>query len=319
MMEVERKIPTAEDVTAAKERVAPYVHRTPQVTCAGIDRIASARLMFKCENLQKAGAFKFRGACNAVFSLDDDEAQRGVATHSSGNHAGALALAAGMRGVPAHVVMPDNSARPKVEAVRSYGGRITECSSRVKDRARVVEGVLEETGATFVHPSDDPRVIAGQATAALELMEDAGEPDVIVAPVGGGGLLSGTALAARHFSKNVRVIGAEPVGADDAKRSLQEGRIVPSVNPLTIADGLLTSLGDNTFPIIRDNVDDIVTVSEEAIVRAMRLLMARAKLVVEPSGAVSLAAVLEAPEVFSGKRVGVIVSGGNLDLERLPW
>ncbi len=275
--------PTFDDVRLAAERIRPYAHRTPVLTCAAIDKRLGASIFMKCENFQKVGAFKFRGAVNAVFSLTDAEAARGVATHSSGNHAQALALAARMRGIPAVIVMPSNAPAVKKAAVAGYGARIVFCEPTNEAREAALAEVVRETGAAFVHPSNDPRVIAGQGTAALELLEEIPGLDVVMAPVGGGGLLSGTALAVKGVSPRTRVVAAEPKGADDACRSLQAGRIIPSTNPKTIADGLLTSLGDNNFPIIRELVERIVTVSEEAIVAAMRFVWERAKIVIEPS------------------------------------
>lgn len=304
---------------AAAERVRPYVHRTPVLTCRSLDEMAGCRLLFKCENFQKVGAFKFRGAVNAVFSLPEAEAARGVATHSSGNHAQAVALAARLRGVAAHIVMPENSSRVKVAAVRGYGGHVTFCGTALKEREEVLTGVLRRTGAVFLHPSDDPAVIAGQATCCLEFLEDAPDLDVVMAPVGGGGLASGTALACRLRGNRVRVVAAEPKAAADALRSLQAGSIQPSLDPRTVADGLRTSLGKNTFFILKSLGVRIVTAGEEAIVSAMRTLWERMKILVEPSAAVPLAAILEGGFRADGARVGVILSGGNVDLDRLPW
>jgi threonine dehydratase len=311
--------PTLADIERAAERIRPYAHRTPVLTCAALNGRTGAELFFKCENFQKVGAFKFRGAANAVFSLSEAEAARGVATHSSGNHAQALALAARLRGVPAHIVMPDNSPKVKVEAVRGYGGRIVFCRPTQAERERTLAEVVRETGAAFVHPYDDERVIAGQATAARELLAEVPRLDLLLAPVGGGGLASGTALAARYLAPAARVVAAEPAGADDARRSLAEGRIVPSLEPRTIADGLRTSLGRLTFPILRALLAEVVTVSEEGIVAAMRLVWERMKVLIEPSAAVPVAALLEGALPARGLRVGVILSGGNLDLDALPW
>ena len=311
--------PTITDIRQAAERIRPHAHRTPVMTCRSLDERVGARVFMKCENLQKVGAFKFRGACNAVLSLSPDEAARGVATHSSGNHAQALALAAAMRGIPAYIVMPRNAPAVKQGAVAGYGGIITLCEPTLAARESTLAEVVAATGAEVVHPYNDVRVIAGQGTAALELLADVPDLDVIMAPVGGGGLLSGTAIAARAVAPQMRVIAAEPAGADDAFRSLAAGHIIPSVQPQTIADGLLTSLGDLTFPIIRDHVEQIVTVSEPAIVAAMKFVWERAKLVVEPSGVVPIAALWEEAIDLRGLRVGVILSGGNVDLEHLPW
>jgi threonine dehydratase len=284
-----------------------------------MDALTGAALFFKCENFQKVGAFKFRGAANAVFSLDDAAARRGVATHSSGNHAQALALAARLRGIAACIVMPEDAPRVKVEAVRGYGARIVFSGNAPQDRERVLAEVTEETGAEFIHPSNDLRVIAGQGTCALEIMDEAPDLDLVVAPVGGGGLLSGTALAVQALSPRTRVIGAEPAAADDAQRSFRSGTLIASGSPVTIADGLRTSLGSNTFPIIRALVADIVTAGEESIARATRLVWERMKIVIEPSAAVPLAAILEGKLDVRGKRVAVILSGGNVDLDALPW
>lgn len=313
------ELPRHENVREAADRIRPHARRTPVLTCDTLDRRAGARLFFKCENFQKVGAFKFRGACNAVLSLDAATAARGVATHSSGNHAQALALAARLRGIPAHIVMPETAPTVKREAVAGYGGAIRFCAPTLAAREATLAQVVAETGAVVVHPYNDARVIAGQGTAALELLQEVGELDAIVAPVGGGGLLSGTALAAEGLSPGTRVFGAEPAGADDARRSLREGRIVPSVDPRTVADGLLTSLGELTFAIIRRRVEDIVTIDDPAIVAAMRLLWERMKIVVEPSAAVPLAALLAGAPSLAGRRVGVVLSGGNVDLDRLPW
>jgi threonine dehydratase len=311
--------PTLADIRAAAARIAPYAHRTPVLTCAALDERLGARIFLKCENFQKVGAFKFRGAANAAFSLSPNAAARGVATHSSGNHAQALALAARLRGIPAFIVMPDNAPAVKKAAVAGYGGRITYCEPTLKARETTLEGVVRETGAEIVHPYNDDRVIAGQGTAALELLEDVPGLDAVLAPVGGGGLLSGTAIAASSLQPGIRVIAAEPEGADDACRSFRAGHILPSTAPKTIADGLLTSLGDRTFPVIRERVEDIVTVSEAAIIAAMKFVWERAKIVIEPSSAVPVAALWERKIDLGGLRVGIILSGGNVDLDRLPW
>jgi threonine dehydratase len=273
----------------------------------------------KCENLQKVGAFKFRGATNAVFALTDEEAARGVVTHSSGNHAQALALAARLRGIPAYIVMPDNAPQVKKDAVAGYGGRITFCEPTLEARENTMDSIRLDTGASVVHPYNNERVIAGQGTATLELLEDVPGLDVVIAPVGGGGLLSGTAIAAAGMKRGIRIIGAEPEMADDAFRSLQAGKIIPSQNPKTIADGLLTSLGELTFPIIRKNVEQIVTVSEEAIIVAMKFVWERAKIIIEPSAAAAIGILWERKIDLSGLKIGVIISGGNVDLEKLPW
>ncbi len=311
--------PTVEDIRTAVRRIAPHAHRTPVLTSRTMDGLTGAAIFFKCENLQRMGAFKFRGALNAVFSLDDEAARRGVATHSSGNHAQALALAARLRGIQACIVMPRDAPKVKVEAVRGYGARIVFSGNAPGDRERTLKEVVEESGAVFIHPSDDLRVIAGQGTCAVEVMEEVPELDMVVAPVGGGGLLSGTAIAVRALSPSTRVVGAEPAAADDAYRSFTSGVLHPSGNPRTVADGLRTSLGPNTFPIVRSRVAQIVTTSEEAIISAMKLIWERMKIVVEPSAAVPLAAILEGRLEVRGSRTAVILSGGNVDLDTLPW
>lgn len=312
-------IPTYTDIENAHEIVQKYAHCTPVLSSVSINDIVGTELFFKCENLQKVGAFKFRGACNAVFSLSEEDAALGVATHSSGNHAAALALAARMRGIDAHIVMPENSPEIKKKAVAGYGAKITFCKPTLQARESTLAEVIAKTGATEIHPYNNFYVIAGQGTAAKELIEDKGEFDLIMAPVGGGGLLSGTAISAKHLLPNCKVIAAEPAGADDAYRSFHSKLWVPSENPQTIADGLLTSLGERNFQIILDKVDDIVCVSEESIVEAMRMIWERMKIIIEPSSAVPLAAILEKKVDVQDKRVGIILSGGNLDLGKLPF
>jgi threonine dehydratase len=311
--------PTIDDVVAAAERIKPYAHRTPVLTCGALNKLCCAELFFKCENFQKAGVFKIRGATNTVFSLSEREASKGVATHSSGNHGAALALAAGWRGAKAYIVMPKNAPRVKKEAVAGYGGVIIYCEPTLEARESGLAEVVAREGAEFVHPYNDPRVVAGQGTAALELCEEVPYLDTVMTPVGGGGLLSGTAIAVNARAPKTQVIAAEPEMADDAYRSLRAGKIIPSRDPQTIADGLRTSLGELTFSIIRRRVADIVTVSEEAIIRAMRTIWERMKIVVEPSAAVPVGALLTKRDEVPGKRIGVILSGGNVDLERLPW
>lgn len=308
-----------EDIRTAAERIKPYIHRTPVMTNESLNQKVGAQVFMKCENLQKVGAFKFRGASNAVWSLTDEEAARGVVTHSSGNHAQALALAAKMRGIPAYIVMPSNAPQVKKNAVAGYGGQITFCEPTLAARESTMEGIRQSTGASVVHPYDNERVIAGQGTAVLELLQDVSDLDVVIAPVGGGGLLSGTSVAATETKKGIRVIAAEPEMADDAFRSLKAGKIIPSMNPKTVADGLLTSLGDMTFPIIQERVEQIVTVSEAGIIDAMKFVWERAKIVIEPSAATVLAVLWEKEIDLSGLKVGVILSGGNVDLEKLPW
>lgn len=311
--------PTLNDIRQAAERIKPYAHRTPVLTNESLNRQVEAQVFLKCENLQKVGAFKFRGACNAVFSLSDEEAARGVCTHSSGNHAAALALAARMRGIPAYIVMPSNAPQVKKDAVAGYGGIITFCEPTLAARESTLDRIRLDTGASVVHPYNDVRVIAGQGTAALELLEDVPDLDVIIAPVGGGGLLSGTSIAATGIKKGIRVIAGEPEMADDAFRSMQAGEIIPSENPKTIADGLLTSLGDLTFPIIQKNVEQIVTVSEAGIVASMKFVWERAKIIIEPSSAVAVGVLWEKKIDLLGLKVGIIISGGNVDLKKLPW
>lgn len=311
--------PTLKDIREAAQRIKPYIHRTPVLTSKSLDQQIGARVYLKCENLQKVGAFKFRGACNAVFSLGDKEAARGVSTHSSGNHAQALALAARLRGIPAYIVMPRNAPKVKKEAVAGYGGLITFCEPTLEARESTLLKIAEETGATVIHPYDNERVIAGQGTAALELLEDIANLDVIIAPIGGGGLISGTSIAATEIRKGFRVIAGEPEMAADAYRSVQAGEIIPSVNPKTIADGLLTSLGKITFPIIQERVERIITVSESAIIESMKFIWERAKIVIEPSAAVAIGVLWERKIDLRGLKVGVILSGGNVDLEKLPW
>ncbi|NVL92412.1 MAG: pyridoxal-phosphate dependent enzyme [Desulfobacterales bacterium] len=311
--------PTIGEIRQASDRIRSFVHRTPVLTSTSLNQMCKAEIFFKCENFQKAGAFKIRGATNAVFALGDKEASRGVATHSSGNHGAALALAARWRGIKAYVVMPGNAPHIKRDTVASYGAEIVFCRSTLQAREEGLEKVLDRAGATFIHPYNDYRVISGQGTAALELCEEIPDLDIVMAPVGGGGLLGGTAIAVSAISPQTLIIAAEPERADDAYRSFHAGRIIPANNPDTIADGLRTTLGDLTFPIIRRYVKDILTVSEEGIVQAMRYIWERMKIIVEPSAAVPLGALLARHMEFPGKRIGVILSGGNVDLEHLPW
>ena len=311
--------PDFDAVRRAAERIAPHVHRTPVMTCKHLDSLAGASLFFKCENLQKVGAFKARGACNAVFALDDDAAARGVLTHSSGNHGQALCFAAARRGIPATVVMPENAPAPKKAAVLGYGGRIVECEPTSTAREATARQLQEHTGATFIHPYNDPNVIAGQGTCAMELLEQVDSLDIVMAPVGGGGLVSGTCIAVRTLAPDVLVYAAEPRGADDAWRSLEAGRIIPQDDPQTIADGLRTGLGDLTWHFVSRHLEAVMLAGEAEIIAAMRLIWERMKLVVEPSAAVPLAAVLSNPAPFHGRRVGLILSGGNVDLTSLPF
>jgi len=311
--------PTLADIQQAAQRIKPYIHHTPVLTNESLNLKVGAQVFLKCENMQKVGAFKFRGASNAVFSLGEEEAACGVCTHSSGNHAQALALAARMRGVPAYIVMPENAPSVKKNAVAGYGGQITFCEPTLEARETTLERIRLETGANMVHPYNDERVIIGQGTAALELLEALPDLDVILAPVGGGGLLSGTAIAATEIKRGIRVIAGEPEMADDAYRSMNAGEIIPSVDPKTIADGLLTSLGTLTFPIIQQRVEQIVTISEQEIIDSMKFIWERVKIVIEPSAAVPVGVLWERKIDLTGLKVGVVLSGGNVDLDKLPW
>ncbi|NBC94999.1 MAG: pyridoxal-phosphate dependent enzyme [Deinococcus-Thermus bacterium] len=312
-------LPTYDDVVAAHARIASHIHRTPVLTSATFDEMSGARLFFKCENFQKAGAFKARGACNAVFGLSEAQAAKGVATHSSGNHALSLAYAAGRRGIPCHVVMPASAPETKKAAVRGYGGRITECEASTSAREAAFAEVQAATGAEFVHPYNDPRVIAGQGTCARELMEQVEGLDAVIAPIGGGGMISGSCLTLAATAPHVEIYAAEPEQADDACRSFRAGHIIADDAPQTVADGLKVPLKELTWHFVSRHVTDILTASEREIVDAMKLTWARMKIVMEASCAVPLATILKHPEVFRGKRVGVIVTGGNVDLDRLPW
>ncbi len=312
-------LPDLAAIRAAHARIAPHVHRTPVLTCRAIDAAIGATLHFKCENFQKIGAFKARGAVNAVLSLSEADARRGVVTHSSGNHGAALAYAARQRGIAAWVVMPENAARVKLESVRRLGATIRLCAPNIAARDAGCAAVLAETGATLVHPFDDARVIAGQGTAALELLDAIPELDIVIAPVGGGGLVSGTAIAARSVRPQIRVYGAEPANADDAARGFRSGAVEPLSAATTIADGLRSTVAPRTLTAIRANVAAIGTASEDAIVRAMRMTWERMKILIEPSSAVPLACLLEGTLDVAGAAVGVILSGGNVDLDRLPW
>jgi threonine dehydratase len=312
-------LPDLDAIRAAQARIAPYVHRTPVLRCRSLDEEIGAELFFKAENLQRVGAFKARGASNAVFSLPEQEARRGVVTHSSGNHGAALAYAAARRGIPAFVVMPETAPRTKQENVRRRGATIRFCAPTLEAREKARVALQRETGAVLVHPFDDERVIAGQGTAALELLEQAPGLDAVIAPVGGGGLLSGTAIAVKSIAPAMRVLGTEPANADDAARSFASGKVEPLPAATTLADGLRTTLSERTLAAIRAHVDAIGTASEAAIVQAMRMIWERMKIVVEPSAAVPLACLLEKTLDVRGMRVGVILSGGNVDLDRLPW
>jgi threonine dehydratase len=312
---------TLDDVRDAARRIAGWAHVTPVMMCSTLNRRAGKSLFLKCEQWQKVGAFKFRGACNAVRKLTPETAANGVVTHSSGNHAQALALAARMRGIPAHVVMPRNAPQVKRRAVEDYGARVILCEPTLAARETTTAQVQADTGATLIPPYNHPDVMAGQGTIALELAEQAPLLEAIVAPIGGGGLVSGLTIAAKALNPKMRVFAAEPLGADDAARSKTAGKLIPQTGPKTVADGLLTSLGDLTWPVVRDLVERVVTVSEEQIIEAMRLVWERAKLLIEPSAAVAVAAVLspEFQALTDIHHVGIVLSGGNVDLERLPW
>lgn len=306
---------TKQDIEQAHERIKPHVHRTPVQTSHSINDISGCSIYFKCENLQNVGAFKARGAMNAAMQIRPDQRPKGIATHSSGNHAQAIARAAKILGIPAYIVMPNNAPLIKKEGVKGYGGQIFECEPNLKARETTLAEVIAKTGATEIHPFNNYQVMTGQATAAKELFEDVIDLGYIMAPVGGGGLLSGTLLATKYFSPKTKVIAGEPAGADDAFRSLQSGKIEQSQSN-TIADGLLTTLGDKTFPIIQKNVERIITVTDAEIVEAMRLIWERMKMIIEPSCAVPFAALLKEKTAFAGKNVGIILSGGNVDLEK---
>ncbi|SLN71481.1 Phenylserine dehydratase [Roseovarius gaetbuli] len=310
---------TIDDMLAARERIAPYIHRTPVLTSSYLNDLTGAELFFKCENFQKAGAFKVRGASNAVFGLSDEMAKRGVATHSSGNHALSLSYAAGRRGIPCHVVMPRTAPEAKKAAVRGYGGIITECEPSTTSREEVFARVQAETGAEFVHPYNDVRVIAGQATCSAELLEQTEGLDAVIAPIGGGGMVSGTCLTLSNLAPGVKIYAAEPEQADDAYRSFKAGHIIADDAPVTVADGLKVPLKENTWHFVSHNVTDILTASEQEIIDAMKLTWQRMKIVIEASCAVPLATILKNRETFVGKRVGVIITGGNVDLDTLPW
>jgi threonine dehydratase len=312
-------IPTFADVLAARDRIARHIHRTPVLTSRMLNEMAGAELFFKCENLQKAGAFKARGASNAVFGLSDEQAARGVATHSSGNHGTCLSYAAGRRGIPCTVVMPRTAPQAKKDAVMGYGGRVVECEPSTTSREAVFAEVVAQTGAEFVHPYNDRRVIAGQGTCALELADQVEGLDAVIAPIGGGGMVSGTCLTLSQIAPGVRIYAGEPEQADDAARSLKAGHIIADDAPETIADGLKVPLKDLTWHFVRNHVTDILTVSEAEIIAAMELIWKRLKIVMEPSSAVPLAAVLKNAELFAGQRVGIIITGGNVDLKKLPW
>lgn len=308
-----------EYLSSVLKRVEPFIHRTPVLTSTAINEMLDCNLFFKCDNFQKAGAYKIRGATNAIMLLSDAEKQKGVATHSSGNFAQALSLAAKKMNIPAYIVMPENAPKVKIAAVKGYGGQVILCPSTLKDRESTLSQIVKETGATPVHPSNDTNVIHGQATMSMELIEQTDHLDFIVSPIGGGGVGAGACLACSHFSPKTKVVGAEPANADDAYRSLQTGQIQPSVNPQTIADGLRTQLGDKNFPIIKSLIDEIILIEEDTIVQAMKLVWERMKIIIEPSSATSLAAVMTNPNKFKNKNVGLIITGGNVSLDKLPF
>ncbi len=312
-------IPTLDDMLAAHERIKPYIHRTPVLTSSFLNELTGAELFFKCENFQKAGAFKVRGASNAVFGLTDDMLEKGVATHSSGNHALSLSYAAGRRGIPCTVVMPRTAPQAKKDAVIGYGGKIIECAPSTSSREDVFAEVVRETGAEFVHPYNDPRVIAGQGTCARELISQVDGLDAVMAPIGGGGMISGTCLTLSNLAPKVKVYAAEPEQADDAARSFKAGYIIADDAPVTVADGLKVPLKELTWHFVSNHVTDILTASEDEIIAAMKLIWKRMKIVMEPSSAVPLATILKNKDTFAGKRVGVIITGGNVDLDLLPW
>lgn len=312
-------IPTYDDVIAAHERIKPYIHETPILTSTRLNEQTGAELFFKCENLQKAAAFKVRGASNAVFGLTDDEAKIGVATHSSGNHALSLSYAAGQRGIPVTVVMPRTAPQAKKDAVIGYGGIIVECEPSTSSREATFAEVVAKSGADFVHPYNDPRVIAGQATCSKELLSQVDNLDAVIAPIGGGGMISGTCLTISTIAPDVKIYAAEPLNADDAARSFRAGHIIADDAPETVADGLKVPLKDLTWHFVSNHVTDILTATEDEIIDAMKLVWKTMKIVIEPSSAVPLATILKNPEMFKGKRVGVIITGGNVDLDKLPW
>ncbi len=312
-------IPNLDDMLTARQRITPYIHRTPVLTSTFLNDLTGAELFFKCENFQKAGAFKVRGACNAVFGLTDDMLEKGVATHSSGNHALSLSYAAGRRGIPCHVVMPRTAPQAKKDAVIGYGGIITECEPSTSSREEVFARVQAETGAEFVHPYNDPRVIAGQGTCSAELIEQVEGLEAVIAPIGGGGMISGTCLTLSNLAPKIKIYAAEPDQADDAARSFRAGHIIADDAPQTVADGLKVPLKELTWHFVQNHVTDILTASEQDIIDAMKLIWKRMKIVMEPSSAVPLATILKNKDTFAGKRVGVIITGGNVDLDALPW
>lgn len=314
-----QNVPTLADIRNALEVIQPFIHKTPLLQSEQLNQLAQSALFFKCENFQKAGAFKSRGAMHALLKLDANELKRGVATHSSGNHAQALARAAMILKTDAHIVMPETAPSVKVAAVKQYGGKITFCKPTLEARESTLEAIILKTGAELVHPYNDYTIIAGQATACLEMLQQMPSPDYVLCPVGGGGLLSGTLLTIKYLSPKTKVIACEPSGANDTWQSFKAGKLVPSVHPHTIADGLLTSLGSLTYPIIMENIDDVVTVDDNSIIDAMKLVWERMKIIIEPSSAVPVAVALSGLSFLKGKKVGIILSGGNIDLNKIPW
>jgi threonine dehydratase len=313
------QLPSFSDIQAAHSRIKPFIHKTPVMSSQQLNKLFDCELFFKCENFQKIGAFKFRGATNAILSLTPEERSRGVVTHSSGNHAAALALAARMNGVKAHIVMPDNAPVVKKNAVAGYGAEITFCKPTLQAREETTRSIIEKTGATLVHPYDNFNVICGQGTAALELLNEKSDLEIVIAPIGGGGLMSGTSTCVKGINNKIQVIGAEPLNANDAFISFNSGKLTPSVNPLTVADGLLTSLSELTFSVIRKNVDQIFTAKEYSIISCMLLVWERMKIIIEPSSATVLAIIQENPDFFRGRKIGLIISGGNVDFRKLPF
>lgn len=310
---------TNEDLKKVHEKISPHIHRTPVLTSSLLNELAGAEIFFKCENFQRMGAFKMRGAVNAILNLSEEKRQKGVVTHSSGNFAQAVSLAAKSAGVPAYIVMPSSAPQVKKDAVMGYGGNVTECTPTLAEREKAAQKIMDETGATFIHPSNDLDVIYGQGTAALELLQDHPNLDYVITPVGGGGLIAGTALAVHFAAGNCKTIGAEPFEADDAYRSLHSGKIETNETTNTIADGLKTQLGDKNFPIIKEHVSEVIRVEEKEIIDALKLIWERMKIIVEPSSAVAFAAVLREKEKFRGKKIGIVISGGNVDLKNLPF
>ncbi len=312
-------LPSFSDIQEAHKRIKPFIHRTPVMSSQQLNRIFDCEMFFKCENFQKVGAFKFRGATNAVQLLSTDQKRQGVVTHSSGNHAAALSLAAAINGVKAYIVMPESAPVVKKNAVKGYGAEITFCKPTLQAREETCRIIMERAGATLIHPYDNFNIICGQGTAALELLEDKPDIDIVVAPIGGGGLMSGTSACVKGINDNIKVIGAEPLNANDAFKSFKTGKLIPSVNPLTIADGLLTSLSQLTFSVITKNTDDIFTAKEVTIIESMLLVWERMKIIIEPSSATVVAIIKENPDYFRGKRIGLIISGGNVDFGKLPF